>query len=337
MKQLDSLEIVGFRVFEHLKINELGQINLIVGKNSVGKTALLEAIYLYAKHDHATIWQQLYSRDEGSKNLQSAEHKLQVLRYIFSNYPTLFDGEIKCSFRIGSLNNSSHQLLAKFQWEKSTPHFTLTFNKNSVVDYLGEPQSHILPKLSPPINVYFISSNKLDNLQIKYLWGQIALSNRKKIIIDTLKMIIPDLEDISLVTNPHLGWDDTMAIKLKDQEVIFPLKHFGEGSEHLFTILLAFLNAIDGILLIDEIETGLHYSIIYRVWQILFNLAKEYNVQVFVTTHSDDCVDLFLAAAENTSLDTQIIRLENRQSKIVPILYNKEDLQIVAEGKIEVR
>jgi AAA15 family ATPase/GTPase len=41
---LDSLEISNFRAFDHLKIEKLGRVNLIVGENSVGKTSILEAI-----------------------------------------------------------------------------------------------------------------------------------------------------------------------------------------------------------------------------------------------------------------------------------------------------
>jgi AAA15 family ATPase/GTPase len=41
---LNSLEIRRFRCFRELRIERLGRVNLIVGKNHVGKSALLEAL-----------------------------------------------------------------------------------------------------------------------------------------------------------------------------------------------------------------------------------------------------------------------------------------------------
>ena len=46
---LDTLGIDNFRLFQHLRIPQLSRFNLIVGKNNVGKTTLLEALWLYAR------------------------------------------------------------------------------------------------------------------------------------------------------------------------------------------------------------------------------------------------------------------------------------------------
>ena len=62
---LDSLEIKGYRCFEHLTIEKLGRVNLIVGKNNVGKTALLEALWIYTRRGKIdSLLNLLYSRDE---------------------------------------------------------------------------------------------------------------------------------------------------------------------------------------------------------------------------------------------------------------------------------
>ena len=61
---LDSLEIKGYRCFEHLTIEKLGRVNF-VGKNNVGKTALLEALWIYGKRGIiSTLVELLFSRDE---------------------------------------------------------------------------------------------------------------------------------------------------------------------------------------------------------------------------------------------------------------------------------
>lgn len=45
---LNSLKITNFRTFSNLCLNRLGKVNLIVGRNNVGKTSLLEAVHLYS-------------------------------------------------------------------------------------------------------------------------------------------------------------------------------------------------------------------------------------------------------------------------------------------------
>jgi hypothetical protein len=45
---IKDIEISNFRCFEHTKIEGFERVNLIGGKNNSGKTALLEAIFLYS-------------------------------------------------------------------------------------------------------------------------------------------------------------------------------------------------------------------------------------------------------------------------------------------------
>src|SRR5437016_14639170 len=92
---LDSLEIEGFRAFRHLRIERLGRVNLIVGKNNVGKSSLLEAIQLYASRGYPPlIWELLDARDESSirpsqVRASALEDALESLRYLFSGRPDL--------------------------------------------------------------------------------------------------------------------------------------------------------------------------------------------------------------------------------------------------------
>ncbi|BBL76743.1 AAA family ATPase [Methylomagnum ishizawai] len=68
---LDSLEIKNFRCFEHLVIEKLGRVNLIVGRNSVGKTCLLEALLVLITKANFSVIQKLLT-DRGELNLHFA-------------------------------------------------------------------------------------------------------------------------------------------------------------------------------------------------------------------------------------------------------------------------
>ncbi len=95
---------------------------------------------------------------------------------------------------------------------------------------------------------------------------------------------------------------------------------------------------LDGIFLIDEIENGIHYTVLPELWRFLFRSARLNNVQVFATTHSWDCVEAFQkAAAEESEIEGTLIRLENRGDCHKAVTFSEKELAIVTRDKIEVR
>ena len=109
----------------------------------------------------------------------------------------------------------------------------------------------------------------------------------------------------------------------------------------LLGIALALVNAKDGILLIDEIEGGLHYSVQPDMWRLIFETAAKLNVQVFATTHSLDCIRAFESATsergEEESLLISLRRHHDEPEKIVAVLADKSDLVSIVRSHIEVR
>jgi len=113
----------------------------------------------------------------------------------------------------------------------------------------------------------------------------------------------------------------------------------GDGINRVLTIILALINSDNGFLLIDEFENGLHYSVQEKLWSIIFELSKKLNVQVFVTTHSNDCIKSFenvLSKEENSQLG-QMIRLDNINGEIHQVTFNVDELNIAVDNNIEMR
>ena len=100
-------------------------------------------------------------------------------------------------------------------------------------------------------------------------------------------------------------------------------------------IILSLINAKQGIILIDEIENGIHYSIHSKLWELIFTLSEELQVQIFATTHSWDCIEEFQHSVRGE--EGMLIRLEERQGEIVPILFDAKRLSIATRQDIEVR
>ena len=135
---LDSVEINGFRAFRHLRIEHLGRVNLIVGKNNVGKTSFLDAIWLYAYGGSPQIiWQILEAHEERTRpssiSPSVAESKLSTMvQNTLHNYRVaggahllafkfLFNGRPNIRkkiepIQIGPANSPDHTLSLRIGW-----------------------------------------------------------------------------------------------------------------------------------------------------------------------------------------------------------------------------
>jgi len=112
----------------------------------------------------------------------------------------------------------------------------------------------------------------------------------------------------------------------------------GEGMNRMLGIALSLATARDGLLLVDEIESGLHYSVQPDMWRLVFQMAGRLNVQVFATSHSWDSIDAFQQAAQEDAEEQGVlVRLERKQDTIVPVFFSEQDLEIVTRRQIEVR
>ncbi len=103
-------------------------------------------------------------------------------------------------------------------------------------------------------------------------------------------------------------------------------------------IAASLVSVENGVLLVDEMDTGFHYSGLTKMWRLIFEISVKRNVQVFATTHSWDCVKSFQKAFADTTDDSGVlIRLERRDDAIRSVSYSKEELDIAIRQNIEVR
>ena len=111
----------------------------------------------------------------------------------------------------------------------------------------------------------------------------------------------------------------------------------GDGAQRLFGISLALASCQDGMLLIDEVENGIHHSVQPDLWKMIFRAAEKGNIQVVAATHSWDCVASFAVAASEASANGILYRLEHTGDELHAVRYSEEDLEVAAQQRIEVR
>ena len=168
------------------------------------------------------------------------------------------------------------------------------------------------------------------------MWDSIALTAAEEQIVSALKIISPDINDVSMIGSN--GSRTRMAIaKSLNYPTPIPLRSFGDGVNRLFGIILSLTCAKGGILLIDEIENGLHHSSLVKIWKVIFQMSRELEVQVFATSHSWDCIEAFQEAANGDDAEGTLVRLTNREDKIISTLLKEDELRIAARDQIELR
>lgn len=369
---LDSLEIENFRAFRHLKINHLGRVNLVVGKNNVGKTCLLEALMLYAgKGEPVVILGLLEKRNElrsssGKRvyrSLERAEERFSALQLLFHGRNGL--GKAVDPIRVGPVGFVGDTITVKTVWSSrddvergwrlievdepetqavrlaSIPGMTVEIGQHMEYHFpLDQDYSPRFFRNQPfvgEIHCVSVEANGLDSASTALMWDNVALSNLENDVLSALRIIAPSVSGVNLLG--HEGSRQRIPfIRAIGYDAPLPLRSMGEGMNRIFGLALALVNAKDGLLLIDEIDTGIHYSVQPDMWRLIFEVAHRLNVQVFATSHSWDCIQAFQQAAdENTQEEGVLIRLQNKNGDVVPVLFDEEELNVVAREMIEVR
>ncbi|TMQ28158.1 MAG: ATP-binding protein, partial [Deltaproteobacteria bacterium] len=118
-------------------------------------------------------------------------------------------------------------------------------------------------RLTPPVG--FVPTNRLLPKQLARLWANVVLTPGEQRTIDALRLIEPQIERIAISES-----DGTIAkVLLRGADGPVPLGTLGEGVSRILTLALHLALTQHGFLLIDEIENGLHWSVMPKVWRFV--------------------------------------------------------------------
>ena len=342
---LKTFTIDNFRLFNQFEIASLKRVNLLVGKNNSGKSALLEALELYSSNAAYSTLQKLISdRNENwSKNGQlDLKHYMDVpMRHLFRGHRLPEVGNRGIHLGQGSdetvvlrlylagyqvsqdengtirrnliSSSETHELLGEDNIEIAL--VAHDFQSIRRIKSLGQSvtgynKSRSLIDVEPKLPYQIVPMHNISAREIATLWDMVGLTPLAPEVIKGLQLIDPCITGILFVeSSEHPGIRIPLISSTNSSEPL-PLKSLGDGITRLFNIIVALVCAKNGILLIDEFENGLHWSVQEAVWKTIFRLANHLNVQVFATTHSRDCVSGFQAAWENNEDAGAFFRLQ---------------------------
>ena len=337
------LHIKNFRIYKDFKIDNLARVNLIVGKNNVGKSSFLEAINILSNSQPIqSMLALLDSRDELIPNGDQSNHEsgYEFVR-LFNNAnrdeDIILDNDnnkfvIHWQYDIGD-EYAAHEsgFIISDAHDVFRPQIFMPSSGTFVNADQSKQSSMTIESRSPCI---FTTYSNLEYPQLVSAWDDIQLTPLEPNVVEFLQIIEPTIERVA-----NQQSNGRFMIKSKDFSSPVPMKSFGNGISAVFGIGLGLAQAENGYLLIDEIDTGLHYRELTTIWKAIMETAVRLNIQVFATTHSYDCMRSFAEALSLLEDDSAgaLFRLQRRGENIESVRVDAEDIIYAIEQDIEMR
>lgn len=363
-----SFRVKNFRCFKDLQINDLGRVNLIAGKNNTGKTALLEAISVYCGDQRArTLLRsdlELYGRSSAVEHGSSSVIDVDSVFYNFDVESVLeicletdgcaADGWNGKPLSICLVESDSPEYEKVWGWFQSDSMRRVRFAP--FVEYQPTEVIRLAYGNDPETFIYFLVANgelkrsrhvPIANTPCALLWANLeiqrfatakqfsAIRQAKGIttLVHSLRVFESRLKDLELLYD---GYQPLLFADIGLSKMI-PLTHLGEGITRFAGILLALGELSDGVILVDEIENGIHYSVQQDVWKAIGQFATSLNIQVFATTHSLEMIRAaYEAFKDDDPYEFRYHRLDRKpDGDIEAVTYNKFGMESVAAFDFE--
>ncbi len=356
-----SFTVKNFRCFSELTVEPLARVNLITGANNVGKTALLEAIFVHIaptnprmtiqllgargvqcrnKDDISEMWAWYFNEKQTGRPAQlisvDSEGARRELR---------FEVQPEAVEEVGTEEGSAERSMSnrtRGPLHTGPPvHGRLIYHYE---DSHGAKCEAEATALSDGVAVQheerdlfplscFLAAHLRSAQDDAARFSELVRKKRKEVLVEPLRILEPRLQDIAVLAT---GAGPLLSGDVGLNEMI-PLPLVGGGMVRLASIVLAIGSAPGGIVLVDEIENGLHYSVMEKVWRAIGTAARNQDVQIFATTHSFECIGAACDAFAEMPEDFRLFRLEREENRIRAVNLDTEMATTALRHGMEVR
>jgi hypothetical protein len=359
-----SFKVSNFRCFQELIIEKLAPVNLIAGMNNVGKTALLEALFLHcgaynpelvlristfrgiepsfkieSGRTAETPWDSLFTGFDPAKEIELTGKsktagyrtlRLRILREPLENPGVSLFIHSNQGKPAEPLLSTDTDLVLELEYneaQRKGKHYLVVGPKGIQVQPFPPPP--------PPIPAVFLAARgRISPAEDAERFGRLEITGKQDVLLKVLKTVEPRLRRLSVVV---AGGVPMIYGDLGHGRLI-PLPVMGEGMVRLASLVLAIANTGKGVVLVDEIENGLHHSVLYKVWRVIGEAARTFNTQIFATTHSLECIRAAHRAFRDSGhYDFCLYRLETLGKSTRVIAYDQETLEAAMETDLEVQ
>ena len=168
------------------------------------------------------------------------------------------------------------------------------------------------------------------------MWNTALSESREGEIVDDMRILEPTLKSIHFLTGSRPGSGILLGSANGGRRM--PIGAYGDGMRRLLALRLSFVGTANGFLLVDEIDTGLHWTVMEEMWQFVVEVARRNRVQIFATTHSYDCIRGLAALIQSRpGLADQVCIQKVDTSLNTAVCLRGEQIKVEVEQDIEVR
>ena len=357
-----------FRGLQHCELQDLRRVTLLTGKNNVGKTAVLEAMFVHCGNYNPNLLMvanALRGMTTMSVN-NTQQYRGQPWKCYFFDYdeskPIRLNAEMtlgqKGSEQIGitltAVSNSTElsQLSGQFRLPlaragafgapsvlklelsrgvkgRSAAKHYLMFDDKQAIVHPPPPQADHLGRL-------LLSTTRENPRELADHFAKLQMLGKVDVLVKALQPLEPRLLSLELVFDgePIIHGDIGLA-----KRRLIPLPMMGDGLNRVTQLLLAIAQCSGGFVFVDDIDTGLHYSVMKDVWLSIFQAAVDFDTQVIATTHSAECAEAASEAASSSErVDSfALARLERTGTRLRTVGYSSDELRQAFETNMEVR
>ncbi len=362
-----SVKVQGFRGINKLEVNELRTLNLLVGRNDCGKTSLLESLFLLSGMSNPQL-------PIGINNFRDLILTSDDdFRFLFHNQN--FSEPIVLSAK--TENSTRHLKITPVEVGRDepalpqimplrlpmipqgmppglfTPFGTEMLGASSLMNTVRGVTLHFQIDDGPEYQVTstirptqpILVSQYTENHICRFIYPKFAVNTdgtllERVVVEKQLEGIVRILCQIEpRIVDVRMGANGMIYVDIGTDKLT-PLNIMGDGIRKILTLLTAAHGTKDGVLLVDEVENGFHYSSLNVLWKALYAACIDFNVQLFATTHSNECVEAFVNAYETSgrsSDDIRLFRIDAKGPEHIAFPYGPETLRAGLEKGFEVR
>ncbi len=348
-----DITIERFRGIRYAHIPELGRVNVFFGKNNCGKSSLLEAVFLVCGQSNPQLpininilrgYRTLHSMDDLSIDFYGLDTTSPI--HISAG------GNESRDLEISTIVSSSKQVNLEKQVDTSSMDtdgyygLKLQFGHNQSSEIIIKDSEQTTGRVNKSRTYQEQLKATLLTPRLTFNSADLAqklstMITNKEIgkVLSVLRIIEPKIQDIT--TN-----NDRILVDIGLSRFL-PIAVMGDGILKLLDIIITIANCANGVVLIDEVDNGLHYSVMPLLWKAICTAAIENNVQLFATTHNIDSLKGLNTSISEGGFEPnllsayKLVRIQSfgtaAQDELKTLRYTAENMNYMITQEIEMR
>ena len=368
---IEKLQVENYRSFPAYAVNGVKRVNLLTGRNNSGKTSLLEAVLFLNSDGDPSILADIAIRrgeliaTEFTRVPGRIDSMVDVAHFFHGHQ---LSPEAMFSVSAGDVRKQVIVRIAnQSDFERQLPMIDIDDDPSNYAIAIERPLTNRSKSPIPiPLTadggfrlydarryqrtafqqdsttpLQLITPDSLDASEMGRLWNAVIRERKEEKVNESLRILDETIEDVQFLN------DEERSVRSGRGGIVLgsnrhhrrmPLGSYGEGMRRLLALSISLATVSNGILLIDEIDTGLHHSVLADMWKLVIATAIKNDIQVFATTHSLDCLrGLHEACERNPEFASEISLQTIDRNLDVSIAGDADDLRSAMDMGIEVR